>query len=169
MCSHQITDFPTKIRTPDFPFAYRKGQDCLWVIEANTGMQIELDFPFFSLREIDEEYGCLDYVEIHESDGNTERFIGRYCGSNKPQRIVSKLKKLKLHFHADKRERLGWYMGFQANIKQRGKSNDTVSRMSRYIILLKIPESCGKVMSVRREDRRRKIDKDLHLIYDGLV
>ena len=71
-------------------------------------MQVELDFPFFALRELDEENGCLDYLEIHEGDGNTERFIGRYCGT-------------KLHFHASSSKKLGWYMGFQANVKQRGE------------------------------------------------
>ncbi|XP_066927328.1 bone morphogenetic protein 1 homolog [Clytia hemisphaerica] len=119
ICSHHIKQFPTRIQSPDFPFAYKKGQDCLWVIESDKGMQIELDFPFFSLRELDKERGCLDYIEIHEGDGNSEKFIGRFCGTNSPKKIISSLNQIKIHFHASKKKRLGWYLGFQANIKQK--------------------------------------------------
>ena len=83
-------------------------------------MQIELDFEFFSLRELDKEKGCLDYIEVHEGDGNSETFVGRFCGSNSPKQIISTMNQIKIHFHADKRQRLGWYMGFQAIITQNG-------------------------------------------------
>ena len=83
-------------------------------------MQIDLDFPFFSLRDLDKEEGCLDYIEIHEGDGQSERFIGRFCGMNSPKKIVSSMNQIKIHFHASSKKRLGWYMGFQANIRQIG-------------------------------------------------
>ena len=83
-------------------------------------MQIELDFPFFSLRGLDQEQGCLDYIEVHEGDANTEKFVGRFCGNNSPKKIVSSLNQIKIHFHANRKQSLGWYMGFQASIKQKG-------------------------------------------------
>jgi len=93
-------------------------------------MQIELDFPFFSLRELDKEKGCLDYIEVHEGDGNSERFVGRFCGSNSPKKIVSTMNQIKIHFHADKRQRLGFYMGFKANIKQKGMQMNDITSIS---------------------------------------
>lgn len=116
VCSHRITKFKTKIQTPQFPIGYQPEQDCLWVIEAHRGYKIKVEFLFFSLRELDEQEGCLDYIEIHEGDGSTEKFLGRYCGSNNPGTVISNVKRMKIHFHASKERDLGWYMGFQAEV-----------------------------------------------------
>ena len=120
VCSSRITSFPTKIQTPQFPFAYQQGKDCLWVIENTKGMILEITFKFFMLREYDEEKGCLDYLEIHEGDKKQEKYIGRFCGNNSPKKIRTKLNTLKLHFHSSEEKKFGWYMGFQAEIKEEG-------------------------------------------------
>ena len=98
-------------------------------------MQIEIAFPFFSLRGLDKEQGCLDYIEVHEGDANTEKFVGRFCGDNSPKKIVSSLNQIKIHFHADKKQSLGWYMGFQAFIKQKGKVFKKLKRFFNFCTL----------------------------------
>lgn len=86
-------------------------------------MIIEINFKFFMLRENDDQEGCLDYLEIHEGDGKTERYIGRFCGGNNPGVINSKLNRVKLHFHSAEVKKYGWYMGFQADVIEKGSDS----------------------------------------------
>ena len=86
-------------------------------------MIIEINFKFFMLRENDDQEGCLDYLEIHEGDGKTERYIGRFCGGNNPGVIKSKLNRVKLHFHSAEVRKYGWYMGFQADVIEKGSDS----------------------------------------------
>ena len=92
----------------------------MWSVEAQRGMQIEVEFRFFSLRELDSEEGCLDYVEIHQDHGIAERFVGRFCGSNNPGKLIINSERVKIHFHATNANHQGWFMGFEAEVDQYG-------------------------------------------------
>ncbi|XP_047128449.1 bone morphogenetic protein 1 homolog isoform X1 [Hydra vulgaris] len=117
-CSQLIKQVPAIIHSPQFPFGYQLNTDCVWNVEAQPGMQTKIEFGFFSLRELDNEEGCLDYVEIHKDLGTAESFVGRFCGSNNPGKLVINSERVKIHFHASNVDHQGWFMGFEAEIDQ---------------------------------------------------
>ena len=72
---------------PNYPKQYKNLVNCLWTIEAPAGKKVSLEFKHFKF-EISS--GCQnDYIEVYDGSDNTAPLIGRFCGQDVPEVVVS--------------------------------------------------------------------------------
>uniref|UniRef100_A0A8C5FRN7 Metalloendopeptidase n=1 Tax=Gadus morhua TaxID=8049 RepID=A0A8C5FRN7_GADMO len=78
---------------------YPPGVDCHWVVWAEKGYGVEVEFLLF---ETEEETDCgYDYVELYDgADLNSPR-LGRYCGNGPPEEVYSAGDTIVLLFRSD--------------------------------------------------------------------
>ena len=97
----------------NYPLPYEGKVECTWVIQAESGYQVEISFDFFSLSE--PRYGtCLeDYVKI-ESPYDYEVF----CGTEKPEPVTSYKSQLTVVFKSSGKKK---YPGFKATYQRKSK------------------------------------------------
>lgn len=50
--------------SPSYPSAYQPNADCEWIIEAQTGLIIEITFEVIDLPEPDINSVCLDSIQV---------------------------------------------------------------------------------------------------------
>ncbi|XP_053208504.1 cubilin-like [Panonychus citri] len=63
-------------------------ETCSWKIVVPKGQRVELKFKSFNLGSYDDH--CSNgYLSIRNDDSPNSRFIGHYCGSNLPKKIIS--------------------------------------------------------------------------------
>ncbi|XP_037045819.1 tolloid-like protein 1 [Bradysia coprophila] len=79
---------------------YDNNADCEWVIEADLGGNVQLTFETF---DIEDQITCsYDYVEVFNGmDDYSGPIYGRYCGSTKPEDIISVNEGLLVRFRTD--------------------------------------------------------------------
>ncbi|XP_077973794.1 bone morphogenetic protein 1-like [Styela clava] len=78
---------------------YISGQECDWIITADTGLVVRLTFTAF---EVEEETDCsYDFVEVYDGEDDSATRFGRYCGSKALSTIMSTSGSLLLRFHSD--------------------------------------------------------------------
>ncbi|KAL6090947.1 hypothetical protein STEG23_018174 [Scotinomys teguina] len=86
-CGGVFTDPKRIFKSPGFPNEYDDNQVCYWHIRLKYGQRIHLSFLDFDLEY---DPGCLaDYVEIYDSYDDVHGFVGRYCGDELPEDIIS--------------------------------------------------------------------------------
>ncbi|KAJ8031793.1 Deleted in malignant brain tumors 1 protein [Holothuria leucospilota] len=97
VCGGVFTD-PTGIfHSPLYPDQYLNNSNCVYVIKAEEGEFIRLNFAMFSIEYQD---NCqFDYVEVY--DNTTGGFMGRYCGSDIPPALISAGHIMTVVFHSD--------------------------------------------------------------------
>lgn len=72
---------------PNYPKRYKNNVNCQWTIEAPAGKKVQLEFKHFKM-EISS--GCRnDYIQIFDGSDSTAPLIGRYCGNDMPDSVVS--------------------------------------------------------------------------------
>ncbi|XP_012276352.1 cubilin [Orussus abietinus] len=87
------------IRTPNYPANYPIGRECIWVIEAPSRQQVKLTVETFRLEN---HTSCnFDYLEIRNGGYDSSPLIGKYCGTNMPQKITSMSNQIYLKFVSD--------------------------------------------------------------------
>nr|XP_009858219.1 uncharacterized protein LOC104265580 [Ciona intestinalis] len=89
------------ISSMNYPGRYDNNANCRWQIIAPIYQVIILTFdPGFAL-----EYGSnncrLEYVEILDVIGNTEKSLGKFCGKNQPGTFSSTRNVMKVQFMTD--------------------------------------------------------------------
>ncbi|XP_053208265.1 cubilin-like [Panonychus citri] len=63
-------------------------ETCSWAIIVPKGQRVEIKFKSFNLGSYDDH--CSNgYLSIRNDDSPNSRFIGHYCGSNLPKKIIS--------------------------------------------------------------------------------
>ncbi|XP_053208270.1 cubilin-like [Panonychus citri] len=63
-------------------------ETCSWKIVVPKGQRVEIKFKSFNLGSYDDH--CSNgYLSIRNGDSPNSRFIGHYCGSNLPKKIIS--------------------------------------------------------------------------------
>merc|ERR550539_1375906 len=96
-----------ELQSPDHPGRYPHNQDQTWNLEVASGQTIELIFDSF---DIESHRSCAyDYVLV--SYGSVEE---KYCGSAKPDPIISSRNTMTVTFHSDYSVNLA---GFKATWK----------------------------------------------------
>lgn len=87
------------IRSPDYPDEYQSDKDCIFIIHAPNGKQIDLHVKSFRLEE---NIACLfDFLEIRNGGNNKSPLIGNFCGTEIIPNIRSFSNMLYLRFHTD--------------------------------------------------------------------
>ncbi|KPP71408.1 procollagen C-endopeptidase enhancer b-like [Scleropages formosus] len=100
-CGGRLAKAQGSIKTPNWPESnYPAGISCSWYISVEPGMLIEVKFDKFDL-EVD-SYCRYDYVAFFNG-GETDdsRRIGKFCGSEVPQNIVTNGNNLLVQFVSD--------------------------------------------------------------------
>lgn len=98
-CGGVFTDPKRIFKSPGFPNEYDDNQVCYWHIRLKYGQRIHLSFLDFDLEH---DPGCLaDYVEIYDSYDDVHGFVGRYCGDELPEDIISTGNVMTLKFLSD--------------------------------------------------------------------
>ncbi|XP_029461319.1 tumor necrosis factor-inducible gene 6 protein [Rhinatrema bivittatum] len=98
-CGGVLTDPKRIIKSPGFPSEYENEQICYWHIRVKFGQRIHLHFLEF---DVEDDISCLsDYLELYDSYDDLHGFVGRYCGFELPDDIISTGNVMTLKFVSD--------------------------------------------------------------------
>ncbi|XP_067664502.1 cubilin-like [Haliotis asinina] len=101
----------TTLTSPNYPGPYYNHQDCTWVIQAPSNMNIKAQ-----IRDSYIEPGSpcgFDYLEIYDGVMSRDSSSGRFCGNNDAD-YISSGHIITVRFHSDSATR---YKGFQMYLK----------------------------------------------------
>lgn len=86
-CGKVLKSYSGYVFHPNYPKQYKNRVNCLWTIVAPAGKKVNLEFKHFKF-EISS--GCQnDYIEVYDGSDTTAPRIGRFCGQDVPEPIVS--------------------------------------------------------------------------------
>ncbi|XP_059901037.1 cubilin [Gadus macrocephalus] len=98
-CGGTYTDSEGIIISPNWPNNYAANRQCIYLIRLPPGEVAALNFTHMGLQT---HGSCtLDYVEVRDGRGETDRLIGKYCGSTLPAPIRSTSNTLWVRFKSD--------------------------------------------------------------------
>ncbi|XP_006009798.1 tumor necrosis factor-inducible gene 6 protein isoform X2 [Latimeria chalumnae] len=98
-CGGILTDPQRLIQSPGYPDEYENKQICYWHIRLRYGQRIHLQFLEFDLED---DFACLaDYLDIYDSYDDISGFVGRFCGEELPEDIISTGNVMTLKFLTD--------------------------------------------------------------------
>ncbi|XP_035691340.1 tolloid-like protein 2 [Branchiostoma floridae] len=87
------------IRSPGFPDRYPSRTSCRWKILVPAGKWIRLVFNSFSLEGfLDCTY---DYLQIYDGGDDSARSMGKFCGENVPEPLITSGNMAFLSFSSD--------------------------------------------------------------------
>ncbi|KAE8287927.1 Procollagen C-endopeptidase enhancer 2 Procollagen COOH-terminal proteinase enhancer 2 [Larimichthys crocea] len=100
-CGGKMTKAQGEIMTPNWPDKkYPPGASCSWLITVEPNMVIQVKFDKFLLEA--DSYCRFDYVAFFNGgEKDDSRLIGKYCGDEAPQPIVSTSNVLLVQFVSD--------------------------------------------------------------------
>ncbi len=100
-CGEQFTSNEGSIQSPLYPNFYPEDIQCTWVISVEKPSRIRLTFaPEFDLEE--EEHCMYDSLSIRDGANVVDKEIGKYCGQDPPDTILSSTSSLHITFRSDK-------------------------------------------------------------------
>ncbi|XP_051897290.1 tolloid-like protein 2 [Pristis pectinata] len=98
-CGHKISSVEGVIASPNWPDKYPNRKECTWTISAPPGHRVKLAFNEF---EIEQHQECIyDYLEVYNGLSERSSFLARYCGSKKPETVVTTGNKMFIKFFSD--------------------------------------------------------------------
>ncbi|XP_013385673.1 bone morphogenetic protein 1 [Lingula anatina] len=98
-CSHEIVTPEGEITSPDWPSHYPARKNCVWHFTTKPGHRVKLTFVEFQLEPHQE---CTyDHIELFDGDDDKARSLGRYCGHNNPEPVVSSSNRIFMVFFSD--------------------------------------------------------------------
>ncbi|CAM9614470.1 unnamed protein product [Lampetra planeri] len=98
-CGGIFTEEQRDFTSPDYP-AYRDRSICYWHIRVPYGSRVVISFSDFSVEE--DAVACLaDFLEVYDSYDDVSGLVGRFCGSELPEDIVSTSNVMTLKFRSD--------------------------------------------------------------------
>ncbi|XP_073674791.1 bone morphogenetic protein 1a [Garra rufa] len=98
-CDHVVNSVSGTITSPNWPDKYPSKKACTWALSTTPGHRIKIAF-----NEIDMEphLECAyDHIEIYDGRDGKAPSLGRYCGTKKPQPILSTGNKMFIRFFSD--------------------------------------------------------------------
>ncbi|XP_028390640.1 tolloid-like protein 2 [Dendronephthya gigantea] len=102
---------PATLKSPLYPSSYPNSIDCNWTISYTNGSRILLTFSSFSLES--HSLCNYDYLDVYDGDSSYAKKLGRYCGSQLPQSIISSGSHLFIAFHSDgSQQKQGFVLNF---------------------------------------------------------
>ncbi|ETE70904.1 Tumor necrosis factor-inducible 6-like protein [Ophiophagus hannah] len=98
-CGGIFTASKHVFKTPGYPKEYEDDQVCYWHVRVKYGQRIKIQFLDFDLED---DTACMaDYLEIYDSYDDINGFVGRYCGDELPDSVVSTGNVMTLKFLSD--------------------------------------------------------------------
>ncbi|XP_061421245.1 bone morphogenetic protein 1-like [Lethenteron reissneri] len=98
-CEHKISSAEGVISSPNWPDKYPNRRECTWEISATPGHRVKLTFSEF---EVEQHQECAyDHLEVYDGSSEKAPILGRFCGSKKPEAVLSMLNKMYLRFMSD--------------------------------------------------------------------
>ncbi|KAJ7424916.1 hypothetical protein WISP_26112 [Willisornis vidua] len=98
-CGGVFTDSKHVFKSPGYPNEYENEQICYWHIRVKYGQRIQLQFLEF---DVEEDVACMaDFLEIYDSYDDINGFVGRFCGDELPDDIISTGNVMTLKFLTD--------------------------------------------------------------------
>lgn len=100
-CGGKMTKSQGEIKTPNWPDKkYPAGTSCSWLITVEPEMVIQVKFNKFALEA--DSYCRFDYVAFFNGgEKDDSRLIGRYCGDEAPEPIITAGNVLLVQFVSD--------------------------------------------------------------------
>uniref|UniRef100_A0A671T9U2 Metalloendopeptidase n=1 Tax=Sinocyclocheilus anshuiensis TaxID=1608454 RepID=A0A671T9U2_9TELE len=98
-CDHVVNSVSGTITSPNWPDKYPSKKACTWALSTTPGHRIKIAF-----NEIDMEphLECAyDHIEIYDGRDGKAPSLGRYCGTKKPQPIISTGNQMFIRFFSD--------------------------------------------------------------------
>lgn len=83
-CSGKIVTDTGRIESPQFPESYPLHPECDWIITVSSGHKVFLKFQHFNIPNCQTEY-----VEIRDGEDYDNKLLGKFCGSQLPEDIIS--------------------------------------------------------------------------------
>ncbi|RZF39688.1 hypothetical protein LSTR_LSTR013176 [Laodelphax striatellus] len=88
------------IKSPHHPHPYPGNRQCSWIIQTRNGQQIRLRVHHFQLDRNPHPQCLRDYLEIRNGGSEQSPLIGKYCGTNIPEEILSLSNQLFIKFNS---------------------------------------------------------------------
>ncbi|XP_014850992.1 PREDICTED: procollagen C-endopeptidase enhancer 2-like [Poecilia mexicana] len=100
-CGGKMTKSQGEIKTPNWPDGkYPPGTTCTWLITVEPDRVIQVKFDKFVLEA--DTYCRFDYVAFFNGgERDNSRLIGKYCGDQTPQPIITSGNELLVQFVSD--------------------------------------------------------------------
>ncbi|XP_029028659.1 procollagen C-endopeptidase enhancer a [Betta splendens] len=100
-CGGKLTKAQGEIKTPNWPDnKYPAGTSCSWLITVEPDMAIQVKFDKFAVEA--DTYCRFDYVAFFNGgERDDSRLIGKYCGDDAPQPIITSGNVLLVQFVSD--------------------------------------------------------------------
>lgn len=97
-CGGTFENVQGEFTSPQYPNTYPSNSYCQWIFRTDWGQHLQLSFVEFNL-----DNNCDgDYVEVYEEYyGTRTPVIGKFCGSSKPNNIISFGRMLRVVFVSD--------------------------------------------------------------------
>ncbi|NXU98270.1 TSG6 protein, partial [Cettia cetti] len=98
-CGGVFTASKHIFKSPGYPKEYENRQVCYWHIRLRYGQRIHLQFLEF---DVEDDIACLaDYLEVYDSYDDVNGLVGRFCGDELPDDIISTGNVMTLKFLTD--------------------------------------------------------------------
>ncbi|XP_055528454.1 cubilin homolog [Wyeomyia smithii] len=108
LCGGNFHTISGVVKSPGYPNDYPAGKQCEWVITVPKGQQIRLNVKNFTMEK---HTSCrFDGLEIRNGGTVSSPLIGKYCGTDDFDGIISFSNKLYLKFYSDSSRN---YQGFE--------------------------------------------------------
>ncbi|XP_015226840.1 PREDICTED: procollagen C-endopeptidase enhancer 2-like [Cyprinodon variegatus] len=124
-CGGKMTKSQGEIKTPNWPDKkYPPGTSCSWLITVEPDRVIQVKFDKFVLEA--DTYCRFDYVAFFNGgERDDSRLIGKYCGDQTPQPIITSGNELLVQFVSDLSVTSDGFFGYYSSIP-RGSQPMTV-------------------------------------------
>uniref|UniRef100_A0A1A8RFN1 Procollagen C-endopeptidase enhancer n=1 Tax=Nothobranchius rachovii TaxID=451742 RepID=A0A1A8RFN1_9TELE len=137
-CGGKMTKSQGEIKTPNWPDnKYPPGISCSWIITVEPNQVIQVKFDKFILEA--DTYCRFDYVLFFNGgERDDSRLIGRYCGDQTPEPIITSGNMLLVHFVSDLSVPSDGFFAYYTSIP-RGSQSATVESGRRTVSVPSIP------------------------------
>ncbi|XP_077332677.1 ovochymase-2-like [Lithobates pipiens] len=101
-CGGSSTEESGVFKSPNWPYAYKANQLCLWHIQVPQGKRVTIKFSHFNMEDPDlTSTLCYDYVAAYEEVSEKTVKYGPFCGITIPNTITSQSNIITIRFSSD--------------------------------------------------------------------
>ncbi|XP_022104903.1 fibrillin-2-like isoform X2 [Acanthaster planci] len=112
-CSRNLAGPRGQLTSPNYPGYYPINQNCLYKITVGNGKRIRLQFLIFA-TEGTPSFCSYDTLEIFDGTTTDSKLIGRYCGTDIPDPVITSGNEMMMRFLSDNSVgHQGFYIEFE--------------------------------------------------------
>ncbi|KAK6481949.1 tolloid-like protein 2 isoform X1 [Huso huso] len=98
-CEHKVTSAEGVISSPNWPDKYPSRKECTWELSSTAGHRVKIEFNEFEMEQHQE--CAYDHLELYDGPNGKSPILGRFCGSKKPDPVITSGNKMFLRFYSD--------------------------------------------------------------------